>query len=185
MKSAIVPDWAFKPLTIKEGETWAFYVLTSVPDLRYTMGTAIGEVFSSSPEIDILQGAGAADFPAFGSGLPEYGNVEYTFYAPRVFNGNLRYDYFAECPSEAPSVSIPPTPTPIIKTSVTYMFYVEHGPSIVASDVPNDMERGVRDVLDAFLVDDENDLHELVVDDGFYISDISAGIAAPTDLGCK
>jgi hypothetical protein len=183
MRSAIIPDWAFTPLTIKEGETWAFYVLTSVPDLRYTMGTTIGEVFASSPEIDILQGAGAADFPAFGSGLPEYGNVEYTFYAPRVFNGNLRYDYFAECPSEAPSISIPPTPTPIVKTSVTYMFYVEHGPSIVASDVPQDMERGVRTVLDAFLVDKKNDLHELVLDDGFYISDISAGVVPPADLG--
>lgn len=185
MKSAIIPEWAFKPLTIKQDETWAIYVLTSVPDFRYTMGNTIGEVFASSPEIDILEGAGAADYPAFGSGLPEFGGVEYTFYAPRVFNGNLRYSYFAECPSEAPSISIPPTPTPILKTSISYMFYVEHMPSIVASDVTQDMELGVRTVLDDFLIDANNVLNELVVNDGLYISSISAGVVPPAKLGCK
>jgi hypothetical protein len=110
MTSGIVPESAFEPLTIKEGETWALYVLTSTSDQRYTMGTSIGQVFASSPELDILEGAGAADYPAFGSGLPEYGGIEYTFYAPRVFNGILRYDYIALCPTEAPSFSLAPTP---------------------------------------------------------------------------
>ena len=59
MTSAIIPDWAFKPLTIKQGETWALYVLSSVPDLRYTTGTSIGQIFASSNEIDVLEGAGA------------------------------------------------------------------------------------------------------------------------------
>lgn len=106
MTSGIVPESAFEPLTIKEGETWALYVLTSTSDQRYTMGTSIGQVFASSPELDILEGAGAANYPAFGS---EYGGIEYTFYAPRVFNGILRYDYIALCPTEAPSLSLAPT----------------------------------------------------------------------------
>ena len=185
IKSAIIPDWAFKPLTIQAEDTWALYVLSSVPDLRYTTGTSIGQVFASSNEIDILEGAGAADYPAFGSGLEEYGNVEYTFYAPRVFNGQLRYSYFAECPSEAPSISFAPTPAPILTTSVSYMFYVEHGPEIVPSIVPGDMENGVRAVLDSFLVDANNDLNELVLNDGFFISSISAGVVPPAELGCK
>ena len=185
MKSAVIPEWAFKPLTIKKGETWALYVLSSVPDFRYTMGTTIGQVFASTPELDLLEGAGAADYPAFGSGLPEFGNVEYTFYAPRIFNGNLRYDYFAECPSEAPSISIAPTPTPILKTSVKYMFYVEHGPEMSASNVPSDMERGVSTVLDGFVMDSNNALNELVLNDGFYISSISAGVVPPSELGCE
>jgi hypothetical protein len=185
MKSAMIPEWAFKPLTIKQGETWALYVLTSVPDFRYTMGNSIGQVFSSTPELDILEGAGAADYPAFGSGLEEFGGVEYTFYAPRVFNGNLRYDYFAECPSYPPSISFAPSPMPVLKTSVSYMFYVEHGPEIAASNVPGDMERGVRNVLDGFLVDTTNDLYELVINDGFFISSISGGVVPPAKLGCK
>ena len=185
MKSAIIPEQTFKPLTIKQGETWALYVLLSVPNLRYTTGTKIGQVFASTPELDLLEGAGAADYPAFGSGLSEFGDIEYTFYAPRIFNGNLRYDYFAECPSEAPSTSIAPTPTPILKTSVKYTFHVEHGPEMSASNVPRDMERGVSSVLDGFLVDSNNDLNELVLNDGFYISSISAGVVPPAELRCE
>jgi hypothetical protein len=185
MTSAIIPESSFKPLTIKEGETWALYVLSSIPDLRYTMGTSIGQVFASNSELDLLEGAGAADYPAFGSGLPAYGGVEYTFYAPRVFNGNLRYDYFAECASEAPSISFPPTPAPIVKTRVSYMFYVEYGPMMPSNQVPSDMERGVKSVLDRFMMDENNDLYELVKNDGFFISSITAGVVPPEKLGCK
>lgn len=63
------------------------------------------------------------------------------------------------------------------------MFYVEHGPEIVASIVPDDMENGVRAVLDSFLADANNDLNELVLNDGFFISSISAGVVPPAELG--
>ncbi|KAL3805688.1 hypothetical protein HJC23_005932 [Cyclotella cryptica] len=183
MTSGIIPESAFEPLTIKEGETWALYVLTSISDLRYTMGTSIGQVFASSPEIDILEGAGAADYPAFGSGSPEHGGIEYTFYAPRVFNGKLRYDYIAKCPTQAPSLSLAPTPARLLTTSVTYMFYVQYGPEIPTSAVPSDMESAVRGVLNGLMMDKTNDLNELVVNDGFFISSVSAGVVPPAKLG--
>ena len=183
MASAIIPESAFTPLTIRQGETWSLYILSSIPDLRYTVGTAVGQVFASSPELDILEGGGAADYPAFGSGLPEYGGVEYTFYAPRIFNGNLRYEYFAECLSEPPSISLAPTPAPILTTPVTYMFYVEHGPETPQSVVPGVMETASKTVLDGFLIDDTNELNELVIDDEFFISSVKAEFAAPDQMG--
>ena len=98
-------------------------------DLRYALGTSIGTTFSSNSELRIMEGAGAADYPPFKGGTPESGGVEYTFYAPRVFTGSVRYDYVAECSSAAPSMfdhTPVPTPVPVLSTTVSYTFYVEH-----------------------------------------------------------
>jgi hypothetical protein len=181
MLSAVVPSSAFTPLTMKPGETWALYVCMSNADLRYTMGTSIGQAFAASPELRIMEGAGAADFPPFGSGLPEYGGVEYTFYAPRVFNGNLRYDFVGECPSEAPSaldfVSLSPTPVPTLATSVTYTFFVEHSPRKLISTVLGDIEQGTTTVLTGFILNETNPLHDLALNHGLAVTSLVARVA--------
>lgn len=96
-KSAIVPKEAFKPLGIRKGETWGMYVCSSLDDIRYTHGSSNGQTFAQNAQLRIMEGAGAADYPPFFQG------AEYTFHAPRVFNGILRYDHVAKCPSDAPS----------------------------------------------------------------------------------
>lgn len=89
--SAIIPKSAFTPLRMKVGDTWSFYVCSSIADFRYTLGSSIGKTFASNSHLRVMEGSGAADYPPFMGGTPESGGVEYTFYAPRVFNGNLRY----------------------------------------------------------------------------------------------
>ena len=151
-RSAVVPRPSFTPLEMKIGEVWSLYVCTSVADFRYSLGTKLGEEFASNSELRVMQGAGAADWPPFLSGTPAAKGVDYTFYAPRLFNGNLRYDHIAECPSAAPSrmYSTSPTPTPMLYTSVSYTFYVEHTPEKSWS-VNQDISSGVRAVLDGLL----------------------------------
>jgi len=70
-------------------QVWAFYVCTSLADVRYTIGTKLGEEFASNSELSVMEGAGAADYPPFLSGTPAVQGVEYTFYTPRQFNGIL------------------------------------------------------------------------------------------------
>ena len=65
------------------------------------------------------------------------------------------------------------------------MFYVQYGPEIPTSAVPVDMENAVRGVLNGLMMDNTNDLNELVVKDGFFISSVSAGVVPPAKLGCK
>lgn len=65
------------------------------------------------------------------------------------------------------------------------MFYVQYGPEIPTSAVPSDMENAVRGVLNALMMDHTNDLNELVVNDRFFISSVSAGVVPPAKLGCK
>lgn len=85
MSSAIVPESAFTPLPMKYWETWSLYICISNRDLRYSTG----RTFAANDDLRVMEGAGAADFPPFAYGLSA------TFYAPRVFNGRLRYEY--EC----------------------------------------------------------------------------------------
>ena len=177
---------------MKIGETWAFYVCISLADLRYTLGSSIGKTFASNNELRIMEGAGAADYPPFGGSDPEAGGTEYTFYAPRVFNGQLRYDYVDVCPSQAPSsfeYTDPPTPTPTLTTSVSYTFYVEHDPELLNGEITYDMSFGVRSVLDKFLDGDEEIRDELLHghknDDKLVIENIVAKVTSPSSIGCE
>ena len=190
--SAIIPSSVFEPLEMKIGETWAFYVCISLADLRYTLGSSIGKTFASNNELRIMEGAGAADYPPFGGSDPEAGGTEYTFYAPRVFNGQLRYDYVDVCPSQAPSsfeYTDPPTPTPTLTTSVSYTFYVEHDPELLNGEITYDMSFGVRSVLDKFLDGDEEIRDELLHghknDDKLVIENIVAKVTSPSSIGCE
>jgi hypothetical protein len=184
--SAVVSRSAFTPLEMKIGEVWSLYVCTSVADFRYTLGTKLGEEFASNSELRVMQGAGAADWPPFLSGTPATKGVEYTFYYPRLFNGNLRYDHIAECPSVAPSrmYSAPPTPTPILTTSVSYSFYAEHSPEKSWS-VNQVMSSEVRAVLDRFLRGENYMLHSYVTKDELVIESVVASWVSPTDIGCE
>ena len=191
--SAIIPRKDFVPLEMKIGETWSFYVCTSLADLRYTLGSSIGKTFASNTELRIMEGAGAADYPQFGGGNPEAGGVEYTFYAPRVFNGNLRYEYVAECPSEAPSsfdYTDPPTPTPSLTTSITYTFYVEHGPDMLNGEITYDMTDGVRGLLNELMnsketaKQDEN-LRFHTIKDNLVVQTVIASLVSPSEIGCE
>ncbi|KAL7471580.1 hypothetical protein ACHAXS_011876 [Conticribra weissflogii] len=163
--SAIIPDSDFVPLGLLEGETWSIYVCTNVADLRYTLGTSIGSLFTENDDLQILEGAGAADWPPFGGASAGIvGAKEYTFYAPRVFNGIVRYEYKAECPSAAPSgaAGVTPTPTafPLLTTSAKYQFFVEHATDRSVTAISQDMEFAVNAVIDNFLKDVTNPLYQ-------------------------
>lgn len=186
--SAIVPRKAFTPLEMTIGDTWSLYVCTSIPDFRYTLGTSIGKTFAANPELRVMEGAGAADYPPFHGGKPETGGVEYTFYAPRVWNGNLRYDYVTECPSEAPSslfTTPPPSVTPSLTTTVSYAFYVEHSPKKLNGAVMYDMSFGVRAVLDKFTDGGEDILFKLDQQDGLVIEKVVPNVVSPSAIGCE
>lgn len=184
--SAVIPRNAFTPLEMKTGEVWAFYVCTSLADVRYTIGTKLGEEFASNSELSVMEGAGAADYPPFLSGTPAVQGVEYTFYTPRQFNGILIYDHIAECASTAPSSmnSIAPTPTPILTTNVTYTFYVEHSPEKSWS-VKEDMSAGVRNVLNRFMGGEDDTLYKYVIDDDLAIGSVLGNDTPPDDIDCK
>ena len=65
-------------IVVNAGETQGFYVTLTTAQMRYTDGDEVGAVFASSPDLQILQGAG----------------VVYPFratYQPRVWNGGLLY----------------------------------------------------------------------------------------------
>ena len=184
--SAVIPRNAFTPLEMKTGEVWAFYVCTSLADVRYTIGTKLGDEFASNSEISVMEGAGGADYPPFLSGTPAVQGVEYTFYTPRQFNGILIYDHIAECASTAPSSmnSIAPTSTPILTTNVTYTFYVEHSPEISWS-VKEDMSSGVRNVLNRFMGGADDMLYKYVIDDDLAIGSVVGSDASPDDIDCE
>lgn len=183
MTSAIIPRKDFKPLKMKEGETWAFYACISNADLRYIIGSSIGKVCASNSELRIYEGAGGADWRQFES---EIKGTEYTFYAPRVPSVNLRYDYVAECPSHPPSsfdYTPSPTPIPTLTTIATYTFYAEHSADKSMADVTYDLEYGVRGTLDAFMKDKNNPLHEHKVNDGLVVISTRGIIVSAMDVG--
>ena len=184
----MVPSKDFTPLRMQIGETWSFYVCMSNADLRYALGTSIGTTFSSNSELRIMEGAGAADYPPFMGGTPESGGVEYTFYAPRVFTGSVRYDYVAECSSAAPSMfdhTPVPTPVPVLSTTVSYTFYVEHSQDKLMGAVTYDMGFGVRAVLDRLLAGDDDLLTDLAVNDALVLEQVSAIVVSPSLIGCE
>jgi hypothetical protein len=185
-RSAVIPQAAFTPLEMKTGEVWSLYVCTNVADVRYTLGTKLGEEFAFNSELSVMEGAGAADWPPFFSGTPAVKGVEYTFYAPRLFNGNLKYDHIDECPSAAPSslYSTSPTKTPMLTTNVSYTFYVEHSPEKSWS-VNQDMSSGVLAVLNRFLGGKDDVLHGYVIRDELVIESVVASAVSPTDIGCE
>mmetsp|Transcript_13426 Transcript_13426/g.30585 ORF Transcript_13426/g.30585 Transcript_13426/m.30585 type:complete len:591 (-) Transcript_13426:172-1944(-) len=184
--SARIPRSAFKPLSMKAGETWSIYVCTSVADFRYTLGTSIGKTFASNSELKIMEGAGAADWPPFGGGDASTGGIEYTFYAPRVFNGRLRYDYVDECPSEAPSVpgeTSAPTASPRSVTRVSYTFYIEHSPDILAQQIKYDMSFGVRKILEEFVGGKDELLSGYASFHDLEIDSVLANVVLPSQIG--
>eukprot|EP00574_Skeletonema_japonicum_P006683 CAMPEP_0201714376 /NCGR_PEP_ID=MMETSP0593-20130828/889_1 /ASSEMBLY_ACC=CAM_ASM_000672 /TAXON_ID=267983 /ORGANISM="Skeletonema japonicum, Strain CCMP2506" /LENGTH=1181 /DNA_ID=CAMNT_0048203651 /DNA_START=149 /DNA_END=3694 /DNA_ORIENTATION=- len=183
MTSAIIPKKSFKPMPMKEGETWAFYACTSIADLRYTIGSSIGKTCASNSELRVHEGAGGADFPQFGQ---EVKGIDYTFYAPRVPSLTMRYDYVAECPSEPPSsfdFTPSPTPIPTLTTAVTYTFYAEHSADKSMADVTYDMEYGVRGVLGSFVKDNSNPLYEHGVKDGLVVTTVRGVVVSAMDVG--
>ena len=188
LESARIPRSAFKPLSMKAGETWSIYICTSVADFRYTLGTSIGKTFASNSELRIMEGAGAADWPPFGGGDPAAGGVEYTFYAPRVFNGRLRYDYVDECPSAAPSIpgeTAAPTSSPKSVTRVSYTFYIEHSPDILTNQITYDMSFGVRKILEEFIEGKDELLSGYTSDHDLAIDSIVTNVVLPSQIGCE
>ena len=189
--SAIIPRKDFTPLEMKIGETWSFYVCTSLGDLRYSLGSSIGSISASNTELRIMEGAGAADYPPFEGGNPEEGGVEYTFYAPRVFNGILRYDFVGGCPDgNQGSTSATDSSPQILTTMFSYQFYVEHDPDILNGEITYDISLGVRAALD-MLMDDLNDelrddlLFSYKTNDNLVIETVVAELVSPSDIGCK
>ena len=188
LESARIPRSAFKPLSMKAGETWSIYVCTSIADFRYTLGTSIGKTFASNSELKIMEGAGAADWPPFGGGDPATGGIEYTFYAPRVFNGRLRYDYVDECPSEAPSITGDtgsPVASPTSVTQVSYTFYIEHSPDILTNQISYDMSFGVRKILEEFIGGKDKLLSEYASFHDLRIDSIVTNVVLPSQIGCE
>ena len=157
-------------------------------DFRYTLGTSIGKTFASNSELRIMEGAGAADWPPFGGGDPAAGGVEYTFYAPRVFNGRLRYDYVDECPSAAPSIpgeTAAPTSSPKSVTRVSYTFYIEHSPDILTNQITYDMSFGVRKILEEFIEGKDELLSGYTSDHDLAIDSIVTNVVLPSQIGCE
>ncbi|KAL9183483.1 hypothetical protein ACHAXT_004339 [Thalassiosira profunda] len=184
--SAIVPKKHFKALPMKAGETWSLYVCMSTADLRYTLGTSIGKTFAENSQLRIMEGAGAADSPPFQGGTPEAGGAEYTFYAPRLFNGALRYDYVADCPSAAPSGDFrttAPSSIPILTTTVSYSFFVEHAEDKRKGAVTYDLSFGVRAVLEKYLAGEEDMLTGYALRHGLVIERVVANLISPEEIG--
>ena len=153
---------------------------------------------SASPQLRILEGAGAANYPPFKSGTPEGGNIDYTFYAPRVFNGRLHYDHVSECPTEeptalpssmpsssTPTASLAPSVTETITTKVSYAFYVEHDPDQSEEYVKYDMSTGTSLVLDKFVAGKDAALTGYAKDDGLVVDSVKTRVITPREIGCK
>ncbi|KAL7537749.1 hypothetical protein ACHAWF_005885, partial [Thalassiosira exigua] len=185
--SAVVPRNAFAPLPMKAGNTWSLYACASLPDLRYRIGTSLGKVVASSSELRVLEVGDAADWPQFHGGLP---GVDYTFYVPRVFSGNLRYDYVHECPSDVPSAAPTVEPRSEAPSSVlrlearaNYTFYVEHASDRPEGAVKYDMSSRVRAALDRLLEGEEELLRWHAENDGLEIATVEARTVSPTVIG--
>ncbi|EJK48383.1 hypothetical protein THAOC_32822 [Thalassiosira oceanica] len=161
-------------------------------DLRYTVGTNVGSTVSANPQLRILEGAGAANYPPFRSGTPEGGNVDYTYYAPRVFNGRLHYDHVRECPTDEPSgapsaapSSAAPTASPRVETTVSYAFYVEHDPDQSGELVVYDMTDGTRKVLARLVSGMDAVLTGYAEDDGLDVVSVATRVITPREIGCE
>ncbi|EJK65118.1 hypothetical protein THAOC_14065, partial [Thalassiosira oceanica] len=154
-------------------------------DLRYTVGTNVGSTVSASPQLRILEGAGAANYPPFKSGTPEGGDIDYTFYAPRIFNGRLHYDHVQECPSEEPSAapSAVPTVSPWVTTRVSYAFYVEHDPDQSGELVVYDMTDGTRKVLAKLVSGMDPVLTGYAEDDNLKVNSVETRVITPREIG--
>ncbi|MFN4298300.1 MAG: T9SS type A sorting domain-containing protein [Thermaurantimonas sp.] len=86
------------PVTLQPG-THAFYVTRTTGSVNYTNGTAVGNILSSHPRIDIREGIGKA-YP-FG-----------TTFSPRNFNGYIHFGSDACSDTRTPvniSIQNPPT----------------------------------------------------------------------------
>ncbi len=69
-------------VSIPAGQTYAFYVTTTLSGIGYTNGTTLGAVYVQDAHTQVLEGVGVA-YP--------FGSV----YSPRVWNGTV---YYEECP---------------------------------------------------------------------------------------
>jgi len=75
-----IPVGTFDPFVIEKSTRMAIYVTATNPAMRYSGGNAVGDVFASNDDLYLLEGTGKA-YP-----FQEDGD-----YAPRVFNGSVRY----------------------------------------------------------------------------------------------
>lgn len=66
-------------LQLVGGQTYGFYITTTGGGMKYTDGTAVGNVYASDANVQIKEGWGGGY--AFGTG-----------FTPRVWNGRLTYD---------------------------------------------------------------------------------------------
>ena len=78
-----------------------------------------------------------------------------------------------------------PTPIPVLSTSVSYTFYVEHSADKLKGAVTYDMSFGVRNVLEKFLGGQEDILHGYAVNHDLAIERIAANMVSPTEIGCE
>lgn len=74
-----LPDGAFDPVSLNEGEMRSFYVTLTTPEMRYTSGGKLGEVYASNSDLQFLEGVGKS-YPFRST------------YRPRVWNGALLYN---------------------------------------------------------------------------------------------
>jgi hypothetical protein len=92
-------------VTIPAGQTYAFFVTTNGgPTSRYTNGTAVGNIYASNSDLQLLEGAGGAYF-----------NVSFS---PRIFNGQVRYSK-AGCTSSKIPVTLTVNPQPTVTASAS------------------------------------------------------------------
>uniref|UniRef100_A0A7S4VGZ2 Transmembrane protein n=2 Tax=Ditylum brightwellii TaxID=49249 RepID=A0A7S4VGZ2_9STRA len=99
--TALPSSEIFSPVTIYPGQTQAFYVTLTTPDLRYVNGSAlgitdVGETFVANDELAIQSGVGVGNYPL---------NAQAKFFSPRVWSGSIYYVTEEEpCPtSDSPS----------------------------------------------------------------------------------
>ena len=77
------------------------------------------------------------------------------------------------------------TVTPMLTTTVSFTFYVEHSPYMLEAVVMNDMSGGLRDMMDKSLGGIEDILCGHAVNDGLVIKRVMANMVSPTEIGCE
>uniref|UniRef100_A0A7S2LSU7 Uncharacterized protein n=1 Tax=Leptocylindrus danicus TaxID=163516 RepID=A0A7S2LSU7_9STRA len=116
-----LPSNSFDPITIAAGETYAFYVTLTRPNLRYTVAVeGASPIIASNSDLQLLQGSGNT-YPAFG-----------TFVQDRIWNGALYYSVVTPEPTSAPSLS--PSIAPSNPVDPCHELH-EHGPGGHKSDI--------------------------------------------------
>lgn len=169
-------------VSLRAGETRAFYLSATTSDVRYSLGTEESRVFASDHHLEILEGVGVAGYP-FGPYV----------HRPRVFNGAVEYrattpppptttttisddattptersDTSEETatttttPTASPAASdvnrltLPPTFPPKETTTVVYRFLIRHTSAVSVEDVPHRVDTSLYvKIMELFLDTDK------------------------------